>query len=155
MKGIHILILVCLVVLIGMYSFDEYQTYSNDGQRIKSYEAGEIVRVYIDDQKMIQIVDTTAYHEHMIFTVVIEAGQIVDVSVISHNETVGYGDYIEKDWFQERLLLATDKPLEVVKLSKEKSNEVVAITGATITSRKMVEGVNDCIDNYWRYLDEF
>jgi len=155
MKGIHLLILICLVVLIGMYSFDVYEVHSNDGQRIKSYETSKIVRVYIDDQQMIQVVDITAYHEHMIYTVVIEAGQIVDVSVISHNETVDYGDYIEKDWFRERLLLTIEKPLEVVKLSKEKSNEVVAITGATITSRTMVEGVNDCINNYWRYLDEF
>lgn len=154
MKGIHYVLLICLVLLIGMHTGDEYDIYSNDGIRIQTYEVGDIVRVYIKDQQMIQIVDTTAYHDHLIFAVMIESGEITDVNIISHQETEDYGDYIETDWFRERLLLSCFEPLEVVKLSKEAPNQVVAITGATITSIAAVNGINDSIENYWRYLDE-
>jgi len=155
MKGIHLVILICLVLLVGMHTGDEYEIYSNDGIRIHSYEVGDIVRVYIKDQHMIQIVDTTAYHDHLIYTVTIESGEISDVTIISHQETEDYGDYIETDWFIDRLLLKCNEPLEVVKLSKKAPNQVVAITGATITSQAVVNGINECIENYRRYLDEY
>jgi len=141
--------------LVGMHTGDEYEIYSNGGIRIHSYEVGDIVRVYIKDQQMIQIVDTTAYHDHLIYAVTIESGEIRDVTIISHQETEDYGDYIETDWFVDRLLLKCNELLEVVKLSKKAPNQVVAITGATITSQALVNGINECIENYRRYLDEY
>lgn len=155
MKFIHYVVVILLVGMLFFYGFyDEYHEYGASGIRVKAYETEEIIRVYVEEQKMIQVVDTHGYHEHLKFAVEIENGQIVGFQVISHNETEDYGGYITETWFENRLLLPCDVPLTVVKLSKNTDNEVVAVTGATITTQSIVNGVNECIKNYWRYLDE-
>ena len=154
MKLIHYLSIVIIILLIGFGMYDEYHVYASNGVRVKSYETDKIVRVYVKGDRMIQIVHTMAYHDNMIFYVSIERGVITDFKVISHEETEDYGGYIEEAWFEERMKVPCYDSLELVKLSKEEDNEIVAITGATITTRGIVEGVNDCIRNYWRYLDD-
>lgn len=151
-KVFHYIVLGIVVVLLLFGHYDEYQAYSGEGIRVKSYEYGMITRVYVSDQKMIQVVETDGYNENLIFLVAIEKGQIVDFKVISHQETDDYGDYITEDWFEDRMKVDCSQPLEVVKLAKEKPNQIVAITGATITTDAIVKGMNNCIDNYWRYL---
>ena len=85
---------------------------------------------------------------------VIKGNEIADVVILAHNESKDYGEHVTKQWFLDRLKLKTDELLNIAILSKEKENDVVAITGATITSQAVVVGVNDCIINYRRYLNE-
>ncbi len=155
MKPIHFFAILVIIAMVVFYQIDEYDIYSHDGLRIKSYESENIVRTYVKDQSMIQVVHTDAYHEDLVFYVVISKGEITDFKVIEHRETEDYGGYIETDWFEKRMQVSVSEPLTVVKLSKTSENEIVAITGATITTQGIVYGVNDCIENYWRYLDEF
>jgi len=152
MKAIHYVVVCILIGLFFFASYDEFQEYSSNGQRVSSYEHGIISRVYIENQKMIQVVETDGYNKGLNFVVTIEKGRIVDFEIISHQETEDYAGYITEEWFKERLLVSCVESLKVVKLSKENENEIVAVTGATITTDSIVNGVNNCIENYWRYL---
>jgi len=155
MKLIHYFTVLVILAMVVFFQTDEYKLYSQDGLRIRSYEHGDIVRVYVKDQKMIQVVHTDAYHEDMIYYLVLNQGKVQDFKVIEHHETEDYGGYIVEDWFEKRMQVYVNEPLEVVKLSKTSENEIVAITGATITTQAIVNGINDCSENYWRYLNEF
>ena len=62
---------------------------------------------------------------------------IKKVSVLSHAETPGLGDEIERDYFLNQFVGKTIDNLVVVK--KETEKEIQAITGATISSRAVTE----------------
>lgn len=74
-------------------------------------------------------------------------GKIGGIKILSHGETPGlganatnisfYGQYKDK---------GTEAKLEVVKTVPSKDNQIEAITGATITSRGVTNGVNEAID---------
>lgn len=74
-------------------------------------------------------------------------GKIGGIKILSHGETPGlganatnisfYGQYKDK---------STKSKLEVVKTGASKENQIQAITGATITSRAVTNGVNEAID---------
>lgn len=76
-------------------------------------------------------------------------GKIGGIKILSHSETPGlganstninfYGQYKDK---------GIDSQLEVVKTGASKENEIQAITGATITSRAVTNGVNEAINFY-------
>lgn len=69
------------------------------------------------------------------------------MKVVSHSETAGLGAKAsEPDFSSQFAGKATDKPLEVIKSGTPLDNEIVAISGATITSNAVKTGVNAAID---------
>lgn len=66
--------------------------------------------------------------------------KVEGIQILSHSETPGFGANATKDSF---LMQFQDRsvPLEVVKTTPQE-NEVEAITGATITSKAIVDSVN-------------
>lgn len=68
---------------------------------------------------------------------------ISGVAVLSHNETPGLGakaqDAVWISQFQDKKI---SSELNVIKIGTPKDNEVVAISGATITSRAVTSAVN-------------
>lgn len=67
------------------------------------------------------------------------------IKVVSNSETAGLGakaaDAAFSDQFENK-----KTPLSVIKNGKAEDDEIVAITGATITSSAVVQGVNDAIE---------
>ncbi len=67
------------------------------------------------------------------------------IKVVSDSETAGLGakakDALFSEQFKEKMT-----PLSVIKNGKAEDDEIVAITGATITSAAVVQGVNDAIE---------
>lgn len=123
-------------------------------ERLSAYECEDIVGVYMDDDgSVLQIVETTGYHDGLLFVVEIDEGRVRDVVILDHNETQKYGGYVTDDWFLSRFRLPIDEELVLVKLSKREQNQVVAITGATLTSSAVLDGVNSSIDNYRRIIE--
>ena len=56
---------------------------------------------------------------------------------------------INKDWFERRFVgKKVGKKLELVKMAAQKPKEVVAVTGATVSSQAVVKGVNRALHNY-------
>lgn len=94
------------------------------------------------------ILGTMGYEEEML--VYIEA-EYVDSSIIINlvevlyeNETDGYGDYVVEPWFLDRFKLSLTREITLVKRKKTEEHQVIAITGATITSEAIVDAVNEC-----------
>jgi Na+-translocating ferredoxin:NAD+ oxidoreductase RnfG subunit len=70
----------------------------------------------------------------------------IGVKVLNHKETPSYGGPITENWFLERLIQkSTENYLKLIKLDPERESHVVQITGATISSQAVVNGVNAAI----------
>lgn len=70
-------------------------------------------------------------------------GKITGMNVVSHQETPGLGANATTKEFQNRFKeKSASKELVVVKASPQNDNEIQALTGATITSDAVVDGVN-------------
>lgn len=68
---------------------------------------------------------------------------ISGVEVVSHSETAGLGAKAQDPAFSSQFAgKETDLPLSVIKNGTPKANEIVAISGATITSTAVKDGVN-------------
>ncbi len=73
-------------------------------------------------------------------------GNTTGIIIVSHTETPGLGSKIEEDVFKEQFLgKKTDGALILVKRIIETDNEIQAISGATVSSDAVVNGVNTAI----------
>lgn len=73
------------------------------------------------------------------------------IRVLSHGETPGLGDEIMEDWFHNQF---AGKDLDhLVVIKGETEDKIQAITGATISTRAVTNGVRDAIllleEQYW------
>ncbi len=158
MKGKLIPILFCIFVIslfiITGCSQDQYLEKLNSNNyenltRLQKYETDEIVRVYENEKgNIVQVVRALGYEEDIEMLYEIDGKEIINVVLLEENETEDYGGFVKEEWFLERLYLPIEKEIELVKMAKEEENQVVAITGATITSDTVVYGLNLCIENY-------
>lgn len=69
--------------------------------------------------------------------------KIRQISILGHGETPGLGDEIEKDYFKKKYEGKSLEQLEVVKV--EGTDKILAISGATISSRAVTRGVKDAV----------
>ena len=94
------------------------------------------------------IVGTMGYEEEMLVYIELEYLndfiQVNHVEILYENETDGYGDYVVEPWFLDRFKQVMSKEIQLVKRKKTKDNQVIAITGATITSEAIVTALNNC-----------
>lgn len=81
---------------------------------------------------------------------------LTGLRVVEQIETPGLGDKIAKDKFQGQFKgLAIRPEIEYVKNRKpEKENQIQAITGATISSKAVVQAINKDIKAVLKALDE-
>ncbi len=78
-------------------------------------------------------------------------GVVTGVSIGNHTETPGLGAKAANDDYKGQYTGKTsDMEVTVIKAGAPSDNEVVAISGATITSRAVTDGVNEAI----RYFNE-
>jgi Na+-translocating ferredoxin:NAD+ oxidoreductase RnfG subunit len=160
--------LLCVIIAILLYQlkYDKYEMIldnmefyefnEKDYDRLNDFESEKIIRCYINSEKeVIQVVKTEGYNDDIILFVAINESEIKKVEVFFENESEGYGDYLKEEWFLNRLKVKIDKKLKVVKIINKESNEIVAITGATITTESIVNALNNCIVNYEEALNEF
>ncbi|GAA0177089.1 hypothetical protein SH2C18_03760 [Clostridium sediminicola] len=158
MKGKSLFILLFITALLlflfngcARDSYSDVMTSNNydEFNRLKEYETENIFRVYeVEDGKIIQLVRIQGYEESMELIFEINGEEVNNVILLNENETENYGGYVREEWFLKRLYVPIKEKVQVVKMAKEKENQVVAITGATITTRAAVKGLNLCIENY-------
>lgn len=97
-------------------------------------------------------VRTNGYSPNLRLTVGIDtAGVVTGVDIVSHEETAGLGANAANPEFLGQYLGA-DGPLVVAKTPTGATGEIVALTGATITSRAVTNAVNLCRDFFAQYL---
>lgn len=73
-------------------------------------------------------------------------GVIKGISILSQSETPGLGAKAGDVSFSGQFNGKKAQPLKVVKSPPAKEDEVLAISGATITSRAVTEGVNSAVE---------
>lgn len=87
--------------------------------------------------------------EVQVLTGVSSEGVITGITIIKHNETPGLGALATGDWKDQFTGKSAGEELTVVKTAPTAdSNEIQAITGATITSKAVTSGVNVSIQVY-------
>lgn len=76
-------------------------------------------------------------------------GELIGIEILDHIETPSYADHIEDEWFLERFRsVLIDKYLNLVVLDKENPEDIIQVTGATISSQAVVNAVNAAIGTY-------
>ncbi len=71
---------------------------------------------------------------------------ITSYSILNLNETPGLGDIAAKPDFINRFAGKSSFPIKIVKIPTANKTDVQAITGATVTSRAIVQGINDAAE---------
>ncbi|MBQ3447517.1 MAG: RnfABCDGE type electron transport complex subunit G [Synergistaceae bacterium] len=75
-------------------------------------------------------------------------GAVKAINILSHSETPGLGAKSTEPEFYTQFNDKDKLPLKVVKGSASNPDEIAAISGATITSNAVTDGVNGAVD-YW------
>jgi len=152
------LIILFLVILITAISFF---VISNNSE-LNKYLTDNITEIKLikDNGKVVELEQTIISEGFkddikILLTININDDKIKNVDVIEEDESEGYGSYINEDWFQRRFKAKnTDEKLETIKMSAKQNNQIVAVTGATESSKAVVNGVNFGIDNYNKIKEE-
>ena len=75
--------------------------------------------------------------------------KLAGFDILASNETPGFGDQIKYDYFRDQFKGAPAEELTLVKIGegqpKKIDSEIVAITGATVSSEAVVEIINNSI----------
>ena len=79
---------------------------------------------------------------------VTKEGGVKAINILNHSETPGLGARSTEPEFYEQFNDKNDLPLKVVKGEAGGSDEISAISGATITSNAVTSGVNAAVE-YW------
>ena len=75
------------------------------------------------------------------------SGKITGVKIISHSETPGLGSKVQDEAFVSQLVGITPKEkLTVVKSGGSKEEDIDAVSGATVSSKAVVKGIQSAID---------
>lgn len=76
-------------------------------------------------------------------------GTLIGIKILKHEESMDYAEHIESEWFLDRFKnIAADRYLNLVVLDKENEEDIVQVTGATISSQAVVNAVNAAIGAY-------
>lgn len=77
-------------------------------------------------------------------------GKVSGVVILSHDETPGLGANAEKEDFRNRYVgqSVSGGPLSVVKSGEAGEGQILAITGATVTSNAVTSAVNQAAELY-------
>jgi electron transport complex protein RnfG len=85
-----------------------------------------------------------------------DCGKLLGFEVLFSNETPGFGSRITEDWFRAQFVGAPADKLELIKSgdTKKIDNQVVALTGATVSSEAVVRIFNNHIGELKKQLQE-
>ncbi|KAB3531273.1 FMN-binding protein [Alkaliphilus pronyensis] len=131
----------------------------NTGDKLTSlekYKADDIHGVFLLEdtrggKRLLQIVDGKGFNGklQLLVSISVDENKILKVDVLEHTETPSYGGYVTEGWFLERFIgKTTDKQLKAAKIAAKAEEEITIITGATVTSEAVINGVNSCFTNY-------
>ncbi|MDD4089002.1 MAG: FMN-binding protein [Tissierellia bacterium] len=79
---------------------------------------------------------------------------LIGIEILNHEESPDYAEHMEYDYFLDRFTnLPINKYLNLVVLDKENPEDIIQLTGATISSQAVVNAVNAAIGHYqyWNY----
>jgi len=113
-----------------------------------------VAKVHISGDLYAFIVKPIAYNGPVTIALVIDSGsdKSVGMQIVEHMETPHYVRDMDNAWFTRRFSgKSVLEYLRLVRLKARTENEIVAITGATVTSEGIVNGVNAAFGLYKEY----
>jgi len=110
-----------------------------------------VAKVYKNGDLYAFIVKPIAYNGPVTIALIIDggSGESLGMRIVEHTETPHYVRDMESPWFTGRF--AGKSVFEYLKLTRLKTraeNEIVAITGATVTTEGIINGVNSAFGVY-------
>lgn len=94
-------------------------------------------------------VETKSYGGPLQFIIgITKDGTVKAINILSHSDTPGLGAKAAEPEFYGQFTDKAKLPLKVVKGAAGNPDEIAAISGATITSNAVVDGVNAAVE-YW------
>ena len=95
----------------------------------------------------------------LVIAVDTECSKLLGFEVLFSNETPGFGSRITEDWFKLQFVGAPAAALELIKSSNEEKRrkvdeEIVALTGATVSSEAVVKIFNSHLGELKKQLQE-
>lgn len=123
-----------------------------------SAEYTDITSVYLtDDEQYLFLTEPMGYNDLMSLALVIDGNSdtTVGMRIIAHTETEHYVRDMESAWFVDRFAdKSVTQDLVSVHLEAESDNEIIIITGATVTTDGVINGVNSAFDAYKEYTNK-
>ena len=77
-----------------------------------------------------------------------DEGTLIDIKILSHTETPGLGAKAADPAFSDQFEQKNVDRVVITKTTPAEENEIQAISGATITSSAVANGVNTALE-YW------
>lgn len=115
-----------------------------------------VKKVYrTDEEKYAFICKPVGYNGEITLAVAIDGktNKIMGLKIVDHVETPEYVRDMESDWFTGRFGgKSIDTYLELSRLEEEQENDIIMITGATITTQGVVNGANAAMGVYREYV---
>ena len=109
-----------------------------------------VQRAYlVDGTPKAFVVSCVGYNGPIEILATLDDNKLMGIEILQHEETESYAEHIESQWFLERFQsLSAKKYLNLVVLDKEKEEDIVQVTGATVSSQAVVNAVNAAIGAY-------
>lgn len=106
-----------------------------------------VKRAYnVDGKIKAYVVSCVGYKGPINVLAAIDDDNLMGIKILSHTESMDYAEHIEKDWFLNRFKnIPANKYLNMVVLDKEAPEDIVQVTGATVSSQAVVNAVNAAI----------
>jgi Na+-translocating ferredoxin:NAD+ oxidoreductase RnfG subunit len=109
-----------------------------------------VKRAYeVDGEVCAYVVSCVGYNGPIEVLAALDDDILIGIKVLSHEESPDYAEHIEYDYFLNRFKdLPINKYLNLVVLDKENPEDIIQVTGATISSQAVVNAVNAAIGSY-------
>lgn len=130
------------ITLLNDISDDLFISMNMPGVR-RAYEVDGVIKAYV--------VDCVGYIGPIEVLAAMDEtnNELIGIEILNHTETQRYAEYIDADWFIERFdNINADNYLNLVVLNKEKPEDIVQVTGATVSSQAVINAVNAAIGAY-------
>jgi len=114
-----------------------------------------VAKVFRYDNLYAFIVKPIGYNGPITIALVIDGGngESVGMRIVGHVETLHYVRDMDSAWFIERFAGKQSREyLSLVRLAAQSDNEIVAITGATVTTEAVLNGVNAAFGVFQEYV---
>lgn len=124
----------------------------------------EIHKKYPDVKKVFEaahgnyafICEPIGYNGPITIAVVIDSKkeEVMGIRIVEHMETKEYVRDMESNWFTDRFIgKSISKKLKVNPLEAISDHDIITITGATVSTQGVVDGVNSTMEVYKKYVE--
>jgi len=111
-----------------------------------------VIRAYeVDGKISAYVVSSVGYNGpiELLAAMDTEKNSLKAIKILNLKETLDYAEHIESQWFLDRFKsIIADKYLNLVVLDKENPEDIIQVTGATVSSQAVINGVNAAIGAY-------